>query len=157
MHWGISIDIYPIYYSPKSRIGQKIYKKLFALSVGHLKYSFYNYKASELKKVFHNRMGVFYTNILSILSNINENSGLLFETGYKVFFDKNVLFPTKPIEFEGILFAAPNQISSYLTSLYGDYMTPPPEDKRKGHSTAIVDADMPYEEYIHKILEGKKD
>ncbi len=37
--------------------------------------------------------------------------------------------PTR-IKFEGLSLCAPAQISEYLTRIYGDYMTLPPEDKR---------------------------
>ncbi len=40
------------------------------------------------------------------------------------------------IEFEGKTFRALKQYNRYLTLLYGDYMTPPPENKREFHSEA---------------------
>lgn len=40
---------------------------------------------------------------------------------------------TVELEFEGKRFSAIYNWDEYLTGLYGDYMTPPPEDKRKSH------------------------
>ena len=37
------------------------------------------------------------------------------------------------MEFEGEMFWVPKLYHEYLTQLYGDYMTPPPENKRKPH------------------------
>ena len=37
---------------------------------------------------------------------------------------------TVPHEFEGRTFMIPNGYNEWLTSLYGDYMQLPPEDKR---------------------------
>ncbi|MGX8687983.1 MAG: LicD family protein [bacterium] len=45
-----------------------------------------------------------------------------------------------PVEFEGMYFPAPSNYHEYLSSLYGDYMQLPPEDKRKTHDmTAYLD------------------
>ena len=38
-----------------------------------------------------------------------------------------------PVEFEGHSFPAMSGWDAYLSSLYGDYMTPPPPDKRVSH------------------------
>lgn len=41
----------------------------------------------------------------------------------------------------------------YLTSLYGDYMTPPPIEKQKSHHRfSYVNLDLPYSEYLNKML-----
>lgn len=37
------------------------------------------------------------------------------------------------VEFEGELFFAPRDYDAYLTSLYDDYMTLPPAEKRTAH------------------------
>jgi hypothetical protein len=51
--------------------------------------------------------------------------------------------------FEGLNVRIPENSDAYLTQLYGDYMTPPPPEKRVGHHYAnIVDLDKPYTEYI---------
>ena len=55
----------------------------------------------------------------------------------------------KEILFEGLNVRIPENSDAYLTQLYGDYMTPPPPEKRVGHHYAnIVDLDKPYTEYI---------
>lgn len=54
------------------------------------------------------------------------------------------------VEFEGHIFPAPNNWDEYLSIEYGDYMTPPPPDKRKGgfHSLKIVDLEKDYKYYV---------
>ena len=47
-------------------------------------------------------------------------------------FDKTVELP-----FEDITLAAPKDYVEYLTYFYGDYMTPPPEDKRYNRHNAV--------------------
>ena len=43
------------------------------------------------------------------------------------------------VDFEGFKFPAPASYHKWLTRIYGDYMTPPPVEKRTGHSITSVD------------------
>ena len=36
----------------------------------------------------------------------------------------------------------------FLTDVYGDYMTPPPEDKRVGEHLSYFDPNMDYKEWL---------
>lgn len=47
--------------------------------------------------------------------------------------DASTFFPGINGEFEGKKVLLPQKIDNYLTNLYGDYMTLPPEDKRECH------------------------
>ena len=51
---------------------------------------------------------------------------------------KDDIFPYKPISFEGVLFPGPANPDKYLKSLYGDYMSLPPQDKRVGHEAGFI-------------------
>ncbi len=50
------------------------------------------------------------------------------ETVPKKYFGKG-----SKVTFEGTEFNAPEMVHEYLTHMYGDYMTLPPEEERKGH------------------------
>lgn len=53
------------------------------------------------------------------------------------------------VEFEGHILKAPHDYIRYLEIKYGDYMTLPPEDQRKGHgSNMILDLENSYEKYM---------
>jgi lipopolysaccharide cholinephosphotransferase len=54
--------------------------------------------------------------------------------GYFVQHHFETVFPVKPIVFEGHEFPAPNNPDRYLTAVYGDYMTLPPEKDRRTHA-----------------------
>ncbi len=52
-------------------------------------------------------------------------------------------------QFEGHSFPVPKMYDEFLSCLYGDYMTPPPPDKRNGgHYISVLDFEKSYEEYI---------
>ena len=46
---------------------------------------------------------------------------------------KSGFMTPKKLEFEGCLFNGPSNYHEYLSGLYGDYMTPPPEEQREDH------------------------
>lgn len=51
--------------------------------------------------------------------------------------------------FEGKYFRGPHDYKKYLEIMYGDYMTLPPEEKRKGHGDdMIIDLENSFEKYI---------
>ena len=54
-------------------------------------------------------------------------------------FDVDMMFPTKDIMFEGHSVKIMKSPDYYLTKMYGDYMTLPPEDKRHYHCKGIID------------------
>lgn len=49
------------------------------------------------------------------------------------FFPLDTVLPTSTITFEGFEFSAPKEVTTYLTEHYGDWQTPPPENKRNKH------------------------
>ena len=52
--------------------------------------------------------------------------------------------------YEGIKVRVPEKLDEYLTSLYGDWRTPPPVEKQTGtHDCDICDTEKPYTEYVN--------
>ena len=61
------------------------------------------------------------------------------------------MLPNGDVDFEGLKFPAPAKWDQYLRLEYGDYMTPPPEDKRNsGHTLLYIDTNKNYTEYTKK-------
>ncbi len=54
-----------------------------------------------------------------------------FDTVWKRYFKYDDIFPLIEIEFEGVKFFAPQSPDVYLRTIYGDYMTLPPENERR--------------------------
>ena len=58
--------------------------------------------------------------------------------------------PKTMLEFEGELFSVPPDYRKYLETIYGDYMTLPPVEKRKSHGITLVDLSKDYTFYMEK-------
>ena len=54
------------------------------------------------------------------------------------FYPDDCVFPLSKIQFEDTFLSAPNDVDKYLTLLYGDWRTPPPESKRDVHGTTGI-------------------
>ena len=77
-----------------------------------------------------------------------------FWTGHVEAMPSEIYSDTILVPFEDIEARVVKRYDEYLTCLYGDYMTPPPEKAREGHHYHVgLDLNKPYEEYIkeHKI------
>lgn len=61
-------------------------------------------------------------------------------------------------EFEGYMMPIPVGYHEYLTMAFGDYMTPPPEDKQVAHHDVIFyDLDNSYKKYKGKTVDELKE
>ena len=73
--------------------------------------------------------------------------------GYR--FKKTDFLPVIEMEFEGKKYNAPNNYHKVLTTIYGDYMQLPPEDKRIAHEPAFISFDVEKDnEKLKKYLEA---
>lgn len=69
---------------------------------------------------------------------------------------RDIFDTVEKMSFEGIEVNVPGKWDEYLTLLYGDYMTPPPEKERTTHHyTEIIDPEKSYKEYIKETEERK--
>lgn len=59
--------------------------------------------------------------------------------GFRDVFPKEIYGEGAIYPFEDLLLYGPEKYDQYLTALYGDYMTPPPESERNRHCTEIMD------------------
>jgi lipopolysaccharide cholinephosphotransferase len=61
-------------------------------------------------------------------------------------YERDTIFPLKRMKFEDTEFFVPQDTDTYLKSLYGDYMTLPPEHKRMQHHKVLKPILTPEEE-----------
>ncbi len=72
-------------------------------------------------------------------------------THYKkiMYFKKSDILPVKYVDFENLKLPVPNNTDAYLSMMYGDYMTPPPEGKRNQRHRLV---DLSYDKAYAKDL-----
>ena len=147
---GVWVDIFPLDGTPRNSFFRFLHTKMVKKLVGlnqylsakqdnietqlntpakRIRYSISKlFKSHTVIKLANKLAGVFHNNNSEMVLNaIWGRPGLVYKSEW---FGKPVLLP-----FEGELFFAPSNYNSLLTCVYGDYMKPPPEDKRySGHS-----------------------
>ena len=69
-------------------------------------------------------------------------------TGAREVFPESIFDSMMDIEFEGHRFRLFSDWDGYLTRVYGDYMTPPPEGERVGKHIEYYDRHMDYREWL---------
>ncbi len=160
---GVYVDVFPIDGAPEGYLAQKLYdikykylkKALYFLfrdpyRHGHgpscwlplLVRKCYTLKGLQDKIKRHMMKHDFNT---SRLAAVNHNDGL----GSMVDRDSVLGDPT-PLCFEGKTVMGMKNNDAYLKQLFGDYMTPPPPEKRHQHNFFFMDLTLPYREYDKK-------
>jgi lipopolysaccharide cholinephosphotransferase len=107
----------------------EIIKKLFYKSLISISKYF---SVSQIKKVLLRQMTRY--------NNVSSEKVVTFGGAYgynKESINKKWLELQNPIIFEGVKLSAPLNYKEYLTFFYGDYMTPPPENKRYNRHNII--------------------
>ncbi|MBE5943489.1 MAG: LicD family protein [Lachnospiraceae bacterium] len=116
--------------------GKNPIKKYFANQ------QYYKYKKYSSKKVFAemNRVLTRYLDSDSTLV-----ADMFAPYNKKLFYDLKDIYPVKYMQFEDGEYPVPGNCDRYLTVMYGDYMTLPPEDKRYvKHNIICFDSEHNY-------------
>jgi len=157
---GVYVDVFPIDGAPEGKFAQKCYnrkfrklkKRLYFITRDPYKHGhgprswipllikkIYSLKSTQEKI---KRVMTKYPFESSRMVVVNHNDGL----GGMVDREKVLGYPT-PIAFEGKKLMGMKDNDAYLTSLFGDYMTPPPEDKIHTHNYFYLDLEHSYKDY----------
>ena len=71
-----------------------------------------------------------------------------------IYKEKDV-FPVKKVSFEGVKLPIPNNSDAILTTCYGDYMTPPKEEKRTPVHAKYVSLKSACNDRYHRHFTGQ--
>ena len=150
MHWGLSLDIFPVFNCPTRKLRIKEMDLLYSVA----RYASYlPYKAYRIPKVFHRIATAVCISSLKRMKHISDRSKdspalyYPFSEGSTRIIPREVYFPHRRLPFGEYRLYGMNQVEKYLELQYGDYMTPPPEDQRGGHGS-VVDLENDYSVYL---------
>lgn len=137
IHYGMCMDIFPavgVSDAPKKKLKQKK-----ALSLNRLLLHDAYAKAVNEPMKYNQWAAVWYSMEVSVVQ------------------PKKILEKFTKIKFEDEYFNTFDDYDLYLKNVYGDYMTPPPENKRGGHTdelgNIIFDLHKDYSEYKKELSE----
>ena len=135
---GIYIDVFPMGHCSMALSG-------FSSKYPH----YYLYKFT--RKKFTGKLDYFllhsYYTLLQVVyggfSLIDKLMGIkyinyVYGSGFWSEFPSTCIYPLSEIEFEGHSFPCPHDQKEYLTIIYGDYMSLPPENDRMTHTLKVV-------------------
>lgn len=148
VHWGICIDIFPYYPINGSRLGRLSARLCFKTAKKMLGTFMTPYEndADMISRAIAVIPGSFRRKAadaaLRLLS--RHNSGgeyvlALCKDGKILKCEWLTGGEEKRLVFEGETFRVPSDYDAFLTEMFGDYMTPPPENEQGGHDLKIGD------------------
>ena len=171
IHWGVHIDIFPIIGLYENKFLRNLQNKLFDLNKTLLEKDYIesgsckDYTPNKKVQFLYKfprciRHLIVKVNNKFIDKNFDKSTecaqkwSSLF-SGYKrEYFDNTI-----QVEYEGKLYKGPIGYNELLTNMYGDYMTPPPEEERQGHEMlqgeTIRDLHTDYRVYQEKLRKKK--
>lgn len=157
---GVYVDVFPIDGAPEGKLAQRLYDWKYKYLKKVLYFLFRDpyrhghgpscwipllarkcYTQPEIQAKIKRHM-MKYDLKTSRLAAVNHNDGL----GSMVDKEKVLGEPT-PIEFEGKQVMGMKDNHAYLSQLFGDYMTPPPPEKRHQHNFHFMDLNLPYRQF----------
>lgn len=143
---GVCIDVAPLDDVPNGKIARCLHtfkcfllRKALWAEVG--KYSAKGLEKLCLRMLAHIPLEVIFAQLEQMASKSkssasNDTRILTLPCLRNHFIKKEWLLDRREYEFEGKHFFGPADYDAYLKSQYGDYMTLPPENERKGHAPA---------------------
>lgn len=167
MNQGVWIDIFPLDYYEKSVFKRKLkefYVAVVNMRIGEEQFFEREKKRSLTKKVLReiclkmlrirfSTLQMAVKKVDNVYSSSSKSNMLINNSGV---YGKKEVMPEGwfgkgcKVNFENMELIAPVEYDLYLKNLYGDYMTPPPKEKRISvHDIEVIDFNMSYKDYIN--------
>ena len=134
---GINIDVFPLIKYPSSKWQQILFMYRFRLSVLLVNR---DVKGTSFKdRIIYGTLHLLPRNLINKIVSHKINKLLTYNGNFNEYRVKQRIgfnkewFKKGEKTFENIKMTIPGEYDKILTKLYGDYMTPPPKDKRYGH------------------------
>ena len=155
----LSIDVFPLDGFPNGKIQQQIYKFKYYYYRMLIGFCNVDILRTTVKRKLHERILIKFAKIFNLNKKMNLNKirnkfdrflkkykiddcnligGISGAYGIKEFVPKDYFGEGKILSFEGMDVNAPSKAEEYLTHMYGDYMTLPPEEERTTGHIKIV-------------------
>lgn len=167
INFGMCLDIFPIIGIPGNEKEAEKQKKALALN----RFLLHDTYAKAVNEPITTKMKLIYfipRKLRRLICKINEHNYMInpeetdrwielwFSIDDSLTQPKELLEKCTKINFESNDFNTFKDYDLYLTNLYGDYMTPPPENERGGHSDTlgkiIFDLNKSYLDYKKELL-----
>lgn len=171
IHWGVHLDIFPLIGLYDNKFLRKLQFKLFDLNMALLEKDYFNsgackeYTPSFKVRLMHKlprKLRHMIVSINNIFIDKNFDTSKSASVKWCKLVDEYLPDLYKGytyVEFEGQQFRASTDPDKELTLLYGDYMTPPPEEERQGHEMflgdIIRDINRDYTYYQNELRKNK--
>ncbi|MGN1368057.1 MAG: phosphorylcholine transferase LicD [Aristaeellaceae bacterium] len=159
--WGICIDLFPYFEVADGKLAHFLAKlrQLIAKRMLGVTMTFYEDKVKITSRLVRRLPVRFRAAVAGYLMDDLERH----QKKGKDILAEGQFFPrewfdgeSREMEFEGIPFRVPSNSDAFLTEMYGDYMSFPPEDERRGHELQIGeivwDTQHSYQEYLDGTL-----
>lgn len=159
IHWGVPLDIFPVYNLPKSTKWRNRMIKWLEQAHDCCSYNWRNPNAgrsASWKKWYKTMFRLQGAYLVSRFSKSSSNVYYPYAYRHARSGHKELWYPATTVMFEGVELQAHSDPDKYLRWQYGDdYMTPPPVDQRKGHPEGITDLEHDGSYYTNCLRRNK--